>query len=203
MGILEARDVMAALGRFDEIHSWYGTNRPEFRAMCSTLPFRFYPALPGDCRHAVDFYLDQVRQPPGAVPRLLLPPVLRRPYAVLHPFSGSSHKNWPLSRWHELAEILVARMPVKWCCGPEDSLPGAIVHVDLLHLAEWLSSARVFIGNDSGITHLAAASGTPAIALFGPSDPSIWAPRGIASATVLRADPLSSLLAATVAEAVP
>jgi ADP-heptose:LPS heptosyltransferase len=49
---------------------------------------------------------------------------------------------------------------------------------DLYELAVWLATARVYIGNDSGITHLAAAVGTPVIALFGPTDPRIWVPRG-------------------------
>ncbi len=49
---------------------------------------------------------------------------------------------------------------------------------DLYHLASWLARARIYIGNDSGITHLAAAAGAPVVALFGPTDPSVWAPRG-------------------------
>ena len=38
-------------------------------------------------------------------------------------------------------------------------------------LAKWLSGAKLYIGNDSGITHLAAAIGIPTLALFGPTDP--------------------------------
>jgi ADP-heptose:LPS heptosyltransferase len=49
---------------------------------------------------------------------------------------------------------------------------------NLYELACWLASARLYIGNDSGITHLAAAVGTPVLALFGPTDPDVWAPRG-------------------------
>jgi heptosyltransferase-3 len=41
-----------------------------------------------------------------------------------------------------------------------------------------LAQARLYIGNDSGITHLAAAAGTRVLALFGPTDPATWAPRG-------------------------
>src|SRR5674476_1158977 len=55
-------------------------------------------------------------------------------------------------------------------------LPGAVRIDDLYELACWLAKARVFIGNDSGITHLAAAVGTPVLALFGPTDPEVWAP---------------------------
>jgi len=49
---------------------------------------------------------------------------------------------------------------------------------NLYELACWLARARLYIGNDSGITHLAAAVATPVLALFGPTDPSVWAPRG-------------------------
>ncbi len=49
---------------------------------------------------------------------------------------------------------------------------------NLWDLACWLAHARLYIGNDSGITHLAAAVGTPVVAIFGPTDPEIWAPRG-------------------------
>lgn len=57
-------------------------------------------------------------------------------------------------------------------------LPGAVRIDDLYLLACWLARARLYIGNDSGITHLAAAVGTPVLALFGPTDPAVWAPRG-------------------------
>ena len=70
-------------------------------------------------------------------------------------------------------------MPVRWCAGPEDQpLQDAVQMDDLYDLACWLARARLSVGNDSGITHLAAAVGTPVLALFGPTDPEIWAPRG-------------------------
>jgi ADP-heptose:LPS heptosyltransferase len=126
----------------------------------------------------VDFYLRQVGAAEGAVPRIAchLP---REDFAVIHPFSGSAKKNWPLEKFRVLAHGLEQSMPVHWCAGPDDPpLPGAM-HLENLHdLACWLARARLYIGNDSGITHLAAAVGTPVLALFGPTDPGIWAPRG-------------------------
>lgn len=53
-----------------------------------------------------------------------------------------------------------------------------ITHVDLLGMAQELQQATVFVGHDSGITHLAAALGVPTVALFGPTDLNRWAPRG-------------------------
>ena len=70
------------------------------------------------------------------------------------------------------------KIPVRWCAGPEEALPDAVRFDDLYELALWLASARLYIGNDSGITHLAAAVGAPVVAIFGPSDPAVWGPRG-------------------------
>ena len=69
-------------------------------------------------------------------------------------------------------------MRVLWCAGPEEAIENAMRFENLYELARWLASARVYIGNDSGITHLAAAVGTPVVAIFGPTDPAVWAPRG-------------------------
>jgi heptosyltransferase-3 len=70
-------------------------------------------------------------------------------------------------------------MPVHWCAGEDDPpLNGAVRIDNLYELACWLARGRLYIGNDSGITHLAAAAGTPVLAIFGPTDPEIWAPRG-------------------------
>ncbi|MGC9972523.1 MAG: glycosyltransferase family 9 protein [Bryobacteraceae bacterium] len=177
--------LLETLAGFDSIVSWYGANRPEFRAAVSGLPLEFLPALPAEPRaltsgpglHAADFYLRQVGGGGGpAIPRIPCP---RAPgeFAVIHPFSGSARKNWPLERYRELACALATRMPVRWCAGPEEALEDAVRFDDLYELACWLASARVYFGNDSGITHLAAASGAPVVALFGPTDPAIWAPR--------------------------
>jgi heptosyltransferase-3 len=71
-------------------------------------------------------------------------------------------------------------MPVHWCAGEDDPpLPEAVRIGNLYELGCWLAKAGLYVGNDSGITHLAAAVGTPVLALFGPaSDPAVWAPRG-------------------------
>jgi hypothetical protein len=176
------------LRRFDSIVSWYGANRPDFREVVHRLglPFTFFPALPrdGGGMHACDFYLQQARTlcecASDGVPRIQCD-VTRGDYAVIHPFSGSLKKNWPLAKFQALARRLERLMPVRWCSGPEDPpLDGlsAVRIDDLYRLACWLAQARLYIGNDSGITHLAAAAGAPVLALFGPTDPEVWAPRG-------------------------
>ncbi|MBL8222310.1 MAG: hypothetical protein JNL62_23945, partial [Bryobacterales bacterium] len=89
------------LSEFDDIVSWYGANRPDFRTAVQHLPFRFHSALPPAGTHAVDFYLAQAGVPLGATPRL---PIDWRNegYAVIHPFSGSHRKNWPLENFRAL-----------------------------------------------------------------------------------------------------
>jgi len=172
--------LIESLRSFDEIHSWYGTKRAEFREAIARLGVkaRFHAALPaeGGC-HAADYYLQQVGARPGGIPRL---PVARREggYAAIHPFSGSAGKNWPFSRFHETAELISRVMAVRWCAGPEEKLDGAETFERVSGLAEFLGGASVYVGNDSGPSHVAAAVGTPVMAMFGPTDPRVWAPRG-------------------------
>jgi ADP-heptose:LPS heptosyltransferase len=171
--------LLTELRSFDSIVSWYGANRPEFHAAVGGLPFEFFTAIPPEDgrMHAADFYATQVGCKSPAIPRIECPRA-DGGFAVIQPFSSSAGKCWPLDRYRELAHGIGPRMAVNWCAGPEESLPEAVRIDDLYELACWLASARVYIGNDSGITHLAAAVGTPVVALFGPTDPRIWAPRG-------------------------
>src|SRR5947207_3342040 len=174
------QQLMQELRGFDSVASWYGANRPEFRACVKDLPFEFFTAIPpGDCAvHAADYFAAQAgaRSAP-AIPRIECPRG-DGGFAVIHPFSGSPKKCWPLDRYQALARVIERHMPERWCAGPEEPLPDAVRIADLYELACWLSTARIYVGNDSGITHLAAAVGTPVVALFGPTDPRIWAPRG-------------------------
>jgi ADP-heptose:LPS heptosyltransferase len=111
----------------------------------------------------------------------------------VHPGSGGLSKVWPLGRWWALLRWLrfQAGLPVLMSLGPADQqlrdfavkaqqaleIP-VIEGVALTRLAAFLSSARFYIGNDSGVTHLAAAMGIPVVAVFGPTPPEVWAPQG-------------------------
>ncbi len=179
-GVEPPAGLIATLRSFDSIVSWYGANRVEFREHVSALglPFQFLDTLPPpDAKiHAADFFLRQAGGEGSAVPRIECTGVERADFAVIHPFSGSARKNWPLQRFREVAARL--SIPARWCAGPEEALDDAVRFENLYELACWLARARVYIGNDSGITHLAAAVGTPVVAIFGPTDPAVWAPRG-------------------------
>jgi heptosyltransferase-2 len=111
---------------------------------------------------------------------------------AIHPGSGSEAKNWPLERWVEVARSILSSYEnrrVLLIGGEADTerisrlqaiLPNERVrsaqHLPLVDLAARLRSCALFIGHDSGISHLAAAVGTPSLLLFGPTDPAIWAP---------------------------
>jgi hypothetical protein len=175
LGLLPSRDVMQRLRLFDSIISWYGTGRPEFRELVAGLPFEFLPALPPEGRgvHAVDYYCGQVGALLNAIPRIDVGPVERHGKLVVHPFASHADKRWPGAAYFSPQGFDVVKIR-----GPEERLAGAIHIPDLFDLARFLAGACAFVGNDSGITHLAAAVGIPTVALFGPTDPAIWAPRG-------------------------
>ncbi len=192
--------LLKRLRSFDEVVSWYGAARAEFRTALEAtgVRARLLAAIPPEnagC-HAVDFYLQQVgAETEGraeSVPRI---PARRgggaeQGYIAIHPFSGSARKNWPLERFQRVAERLRAETGrgVEWCAGPEEELDGARRFETLQSVAEWLSRAALYLGNDSGISHLAAACGTPSGVIFQASDPRVWAPRGSWVKVLVRPD---------------
>jgi heptosyltransferase-3 len=183
LGLLNAEDVVERLRGFDSVVSWYGANRPEFRELTEKLglPFQFLPALPSGCEHAVEFYNAQALQFGGKsasrFPEIRCPSK-DRTFAVIHPFASNHAKRAPLPVFEAIAKKLGQTMPIHWLAGPEEEFEGAIRIEDLYELACWLRGARIFVGNDSGISHLAAAVGTPVQTFFRTTDPRVWAPRG-------------------------
>ncbi len=121
-------------------------------------------------------------------------PLIRRAGedVVVHPGSGGRAKCWPAERYLALIDRLRhAGRRVRVLMGEverERWSPQMIAAfaeqaqvcqpASLVDLAEQLASAAVYIGNDSGPTHLAATLGVPTVAIFGPTDPAIWCPRG-------------------------
>jgi heptosyltransferase III len=142
--------------------------------------------------HIVDYHLSLFKESDlnaqDQYPRIALPgdsaAVFTR-CAALHPGSGSARKNWPRDRFVALARRLMEQgLRVAWVSGPvereEKAPPGAEAWVSLAlpELARRFSQCVVFVGNDSGAAHLSAACGCPTVALFGVTDPAVWAPRG-------------------------
>ena len=132
-------------------------------------------------------------------------------FLAIHPGSGSPAKNWPAERFAEAARRLSGGRPWLLLRGPAEeesaAWPGAVVAREwpLRPLGAALSRAGLVLGNDSGVAHLAAASGAPTLTLFGPTDPALWAPVGRSVATVrapggaLRALDVDAVVAAALA----
>jgi heptosyltransferase III len=125
-----------------------------------------------------------------------------QPIIAIHPGSGSKEKNWPLQNWIELFSTehwhIEKRHSLIVISGEADTEQTAQLehtwkdreirfakNLPLAHLAGMLEHS-IFIGHDSGISHVAAAAGANCILLFGPTDPNVWAPRN-ENVEVLRA----------------
>jgi heptosyltransferase-3 len=111
-------------------------------------------------------------------------------YAVLHPLPMWHYKRWTRSGWAALIQVLRERgFKVVLTGGPGDEerdfCEGLADGAEVIALAgklpfgalpELLRHARLFVGPDTALTHLAAACGTPTLALYGPSNPVKWGP---------------------------
>ena len=163
--------------------------------------------------HQADFYLACVKAPSPDVaePLVELRPealpwrddfyrangIAGVPRLIVAPGSGAREKNWPEENFLEVAhwwrdrrggQVVVVLGPVeRERRGVEKLAAVGIVagDLDLAQLAALLAGGDLYLGNDSGVSHLAAAVGTRTVALFGPSDERQWAPRG-PRVTVLR-----------------
>jgi len=134
----------------------------------------------------------------------------REPLVALHPRTWGE-KAWPMEGFIEIAQWVrdgLKGTPV-WIIGPveeesepslTEAVPEAItVRVESLRrLASILALCDIYLGCDTGISHLAAASGVPTAALFGATDPRVWAPRGDCAVFVLKADTVTAIDTQTV-----
>ena len=106
-----------------------------------------------------------------------------RPYAVLHPLASAPEKTWPASHFQDIAKYIENQHglePVFIAAAGENLEPfrnwTCIQGANLEDVKSLLLGASIFIGNDSGPAHMAAAFGLPLVVLFGSSDPEIWHP---------------------------
>jgi ADP-heptose:LPS heptosyltransferase len=129
--------------------------------------------------------------PDPEIDRLLSGP---GPWAAVAPGSGHPCKNWPLSHFFQATRALAWRhgLRIVWVTGPAEAAMFPYVEAmaqaqgqlvlnnrPLLQVAQALSRSALYLGGDSGVTHLAVAAGARnVLALFGPTDPQVWAPRG-------------------------
>ncbi len=115
-------------------------------------------------------------------------PAPAQPYAVVHAAPMYIYKRWTLDGWRKLAAALRERglgtvvtgaatdrayLDEVWRGSDVVRLDGKLTWPDLSAL---IGKARAYIGPDTAVTHLAAASGVPTVALYGPTDPRLWGP---------------------------
>jgi heptosyltransferase III len=126
----------------------------------------------------------------AAAQEILVP--LPRPLVAIHPGSGGHRKNWPIERWLELQRAILddPRIGHLLVIGGESeelqisamkrakaaARQTILQSLSLPLLAAILAKCALFIGHDSGISHLAAAVEVPCLLLFGPTNPNVWAP---------------------------
>ena len=210
-------------GQFAAIYSFFAADDPDFRRLLAASTggaASFHRFRPDGEGHISRLYLESVdaaREPLDS--HLDLSPAdlssaehllnrvnaMPRKFVLLFPGSGSPRKNWPLDRFVQIAGETAPLTKTIAVLGPaETAMVPALreAHVEILDdlelaiVAALASLATTFLGNDSGVSHLAAAAGCPGIVLFGPTDPARWRPLG--NVTVLRQDPLQTLPVAEV-----
>ncbi|HLZ30119.1 MAG TPA: glycosyltransferase family 9 protein [Chloroflexota bacterium] len=172
----------------DAIVAWMARDRlPAGQRALVVAPSR--PA--GTGLHCAQYLLDSVKHL-GIDPVLDQRPLDVRPNAsddvLIHPGSGSAVKNWPAAQFAAMIEALEA--PVKLIVGEADAQAAQAVeaalgralprleNIPLEALAGRLAGCRAYVGNDSGVSHLAGLCGARTIVLFGPTSPEVWRPLG-------------------------
>jgi ADP-heptose:LPS heptosyltransferase len=119
-------------------------------------------------------------------------------FAIVHPSGPGSFKSWPHTRFMEVAEALARTVEVAVVLSPDvlaatDKLYPRSGHprvrylatADFAELAAVTANAALLVGNDGGPVHLAAAMGVPTVAVFGPTDERVYAPRGCTTVRVV------------------
>jgi heptosyltransferase III len=128
-------------------------------------------------------------------------------YAVLHPFASEPLKVWPAERFCEVARYLkLWNIEPVFLAGPDDDTSAFRAHTvfrgNLDEAKRVVSKASVFVGNDSGPAHMAAAFGVPAVVLFGNSNPVIWGPWRTESEVLVAPDGLDKVTVSRVIAAI-
>jgi ADP-heptose:LPS heptosyltransferase len=196
------------LGNFDLVISYWPDPEGELRARFprhGTQTFLFADPLPRRAPAAAH-YCEPLSQLGLGSGKWTFPLTTHRPegkVVALHPGSGSPAKNWPVERWAELAralrsdfgaDVIVLSGEAEASAARALADLGTAQHArPLEEVVSTLASASLFIGHDSGIGHLAAASGTPCLLLFGPTDPAVWAPPAPHVRVVQRGAALSAI----------
>ena len=130
-----------------------------------------------------------------------------KPVAIIHAKASAPDKTWSASNFRDIAGHLAVRhLEPVFIAGPGESLDEfapfrCVVGASLNDIKAMLAQATVFVGNDSGPAHMAAAFGVPSVVLFGSSDPVIWAPWKTEAQVVTHTDGILAITLDQVLEA--
>ncbi len=196
----QATVILNFLGRHDEsIHNRLVTATA---GQVISVDPRPTPATLASGLHITDQWAADVRSQ-GLQIDQPIPPRIRcssgsnaQPIVIIHPGSGGRQKCWPIEQFMNLADALARHaMQIAWMLGPAEREPDndrfaaiaqrtaatgeeLIVEDDLAGAAARIADAKLYIGNDGGMTHVAAATGTPTLAIYVATDPRVWRPLG-------------------------
>lgn len=148
--------------------------------------------------------------PRGEIPpaRLFAPerPPDKR-YAVMHPFASAPAKTWPAAHFLEVArELRAAGLEPVFIGGAGDRFSPfsefrTVAGAPLGETKTLIRNAALFVGNDSGPAHMAAAFGVPEVVVFGDSDPVVWSPWKARAEQIVAGGPIASVAARQVLDA--
>ncbi len=207
-GAIQDKQLIRLFDCYSSIYSWTGSGHADFvRFLQFCRPRAYvYPARPDNTEnHQIDYYLSCLGAPrnlatPRIVPRTELivwshayweqNALANKPVLALAPGSGAREKNWPVSYFRDVAQwwrhrtgglVVVILGPVEeergsWGCLSDGNVVAR--NLTLGEIAALLIRCCLYLGNDSGMAHLAAALGVATVTVFGPSSIRQWAPRG-------------------------
>lgn len=208
-------------GAFERIYSFFASGDPRFRRAlerCAPRRVTFLPFRPEGEGHVAAGYLRALGIE-NAAPEFRLNPVsdqvlarraledvgivLDTDFVVIFPGSGSRQKNWPAANYRELIVALQRMIQVVVVLGPAEEggdfkFPGVATlrNLNLAAVTGIAFLAMAFVGNDSGVAHLGAATGTGGVVIFGPTSPHRWRPLG--EVAVIAAPDLAAIAPAEV-----
>jgi heptosyltransferase III len=197
------REAIEFYGEFERIDSFSGAGVPEVeRNLARFRDARVHAFRPSDRKHlAVHFFeqlsglrptmkdleIDLRPSPQAIVAARRIVSEIASPWLLIHPGSGGRAKRWSRVGFARMADRAARELGgVLVVCGDAEGgeeieywrnlgvRAASGMRVDVL--AGLLSAADVYLGNDSGVSHLAGAVGTRGVALFGPTDPGLWRP---------------------------
>jgi heptosyltransferase-2 len=214
-----AQKAAPLFSQFARIECFFAGDNQQFRRSLILVArgrISFYPFRPPGDGHMAEAYLRLLGEPLVQPLRSVIdltPEDLSRAHKRLQhlglepgrfvlflPGSGSIRKNWPADNFAALANTVRPLLTPLVVLGPaETALDSSFAQADLLvlrdlelgELAGIARLSRAFVGNDSGLSHLAAAVGAHGLVLFGPTEPERWRPLG--DVRIIRREPLQNL----------